>query len=226
MIVVATSLAVLAMVSAGGLQAPAPIPQPADAWPYVYTGHVLPPPQEISYSDQVWPVADAAAKQALILRVAEAYFGVLSARENLVFAEAEKKAIARQLEQAKERFEVGLVAITDVHEAQTGQRIEGVFFGALSFGRKAATGLGGLAAGLLLTAIDFPEQATPGTIEARTVAALGIAAGPGAGILVLIALAMGWRYPLTRAQHRQLQSSLTRELRSDAQDGAPDPPGS
>ncbi len=60
----------------------------------------------------------AAAKQALILRVAEAYFGVLSARENLVFAEAEKKAIARQLEQAKERFEVGLVAITDVHEAQ------------------------------------------------------------------------------------------------------------
>ncbi|HHO51025.1 MAG TPA: hypothetical protein ENK18_09180 [Deltaproteobacteria bacterium] len=119
-----------------------------------------------------------------------------------------------------------LADITDVHEAQTGQRIEGVFFGALSFGRKAATGLGGLAAGLLLTTIDFPEQATPGTIEARTVAALGIAAGPGAGILVLIALAMGWRYPLTRAQHRQLQSSLTRELRSDAQDGAPDPPGS
>lgn len=59
-----------------------------------------------------------AAEQALMLRVAQAYFGVLSAKENLVFAQAEKKAIARQLEQAKERFEVGLVAITDVHEAQ------------------------------------------------------------------------------------------------------------
>ncbi len=60
----------------------------------------------------------ASAKQGLILRLAEAYFGVLSARENLVFTQAEKKAIVRQLEQARERFEVGLVAITDVHEAQ------------------------------------------------------------------------------------------------------------
>ena len=60
----------------------------------------------------------AAAEQGLILRLAKAYFGVLSARENLTFAQAEKKAISRQLDQAKERFEVGLVAITDVHEAQ------------------------------------------------------------------------------------------------------------
>lgn len=59
-----------------------------------------------------------AAEQGLILRLAQAYFGVLSAQESLTFAMAEKKAIARQLDQAKERFEVGLVAITDVHEAQ------------------------------------------------------------------------------------------------------------
>lgn len=59
-----------------------------------------------------------AAEQGLILRLAQAYFGVLSAQENLTFAVAENKAIARQLDQAKERFEVGLVAITDVHEAQ------------------------------------------------------------------------------------------------------------
>lgn len=59
-----------------------------------------------------------AAEQQLMVRVAQAYFGVLSAKEGVVFAQAEKKAIARQLEQAKERFEVGLVAITDVHEAQ------------------------------------------------------------------------------------------------------------
>jgi len=37
-----------------------------------------------------------------------------------LFATAEKEAISRQLEQAKERFEVGLIAITDVHDAQAG----------------------------------------------------------------------------------------------------------
>ena len=59
-----------------------------------------------------------AARQILILRVAEAYFTVLSAQDNLSFAEAEKEAIGRQLEQAERRFEVGLIAITDVKEAQ------------------------------------------------------------------------------------------------------------
>ena len=60
----------------------------------------------------------AAAKQELILRVSEAYFNVLSARDGVRFAEAEKKAIGRQLEQAQQRFEVGLIPITDVKSAQ------------------------------------------------------------------------------------------------------------
>ncbi len=58
------------------------------------------------------------AEQALMVRIAQAYFQLLAARDNLDFARAEKEAIERQLEQAKQRFEVGLVAITDVHEAQ------------------------------------------------------------------------------------------------------------
>jgi outer membrane protein len=58
------------------------------------------------------------AQQGLILRVAQAYFGVLSAQDDVGFAQTEKKAIAQQLEQAKERFDVGLVAITDVYETQ------------------------------------------------------------------------------------------------------------
>lgn len=60
----------------------------------------------------------AAAQQDLILRVTSAYFGVLSAKDNLTFVQAEKAAVGRQLEQTKQRFEVGLSAITDVHEAQ------------------------------------------------------------------------------------------------------------
>jgi len=58
------------------------------------------------------------AEQALIIRFSESYFNLLAAKDNLDFAHAEKEATARQLEQAKQRFEVGLIAITDVHEAQ------------------------------------------------------------------------------------------------------------
>lgn len=58
------------------------------------------------------------AEQQLLLRVAGAYFGVLAAKDNLGFAKSEQEAIARQLDQAKRRFEVGLIAITGVHEAQ------------------------------------------------------------------------------------------------------------
>lgn len=60
----------------------------------------------------------AAAEQDLMVSVAERYFDVLAAEDNLAFAVAEKTAISRQLDQAKQRFEVGLIAITDVQEAQ------------------------------------------------------------------------------------------------------------
>lgn len=60
----------------------------------------------------------AFAEQELMLRTADRYFAVLAANDSLSFAEAEKAAIGRQLEQAKQRFEVGLIAITDIHEAQ------------------------------------------------------------------------------------------------------------
>lgn len=66
---------------------------------------------------QATAVRDA-TRQGLILRVAEAYFDVLAAQDNLSFARAEKEAIGRQLEQVERRFEVGLIAITDVKEAQ------------------------------------------------------------------------------------------------------------
>lgn len=58
------------------------------------------------------------AQQDLIVRVAERYFDELASIDNLEFARAEKQAVARQLDQAKQRFDVGLIAITDVHEAQ------------------------------------------------------------------------------------------------------------
>lgn len=59
-----------------------------------------------------------AALDNLLYRTAEAYFGVLTAQSNLTSADAEERAVGRQLEQADQRFEVGLTAITDVHEAR------------------------------------------------------------------------------------------------------------
>lgn len=58
------------------------------------------------------------AAQSLIVRVTDGYFNVLKAKDDLTFIQAEKRSIERQLEQTKQRFAVGLTAITDVHEAQ------------------------------------------------------------------------------------------------------------
>ncbi|VAW86757.1 Outer membrane channel TolC (OpmH) [hydrothermal vent metagenome] len=68
-----------------------------------------------------WAQATAdyqAAQQNLVTRIAERYFNVLAAQDNLDFSIAEKESNARQLEQTQQRFEVGLIAITDVHEAK------------------------------------------------------------------------------------------------------------
>jgi outer membrane protein len=61
-----------------------------------------------------------AARQDLMLRVAERYFNQLAAHDSLVFAKAETESLRSQLDQAQQRFQVGLIAITDVQEAQAG----------------------------------------------------------------------------------------------------------
>ncbi len=58
------------------------------------------------------------AEQDLILRVAEAYFNVLSAEESVDVAESQKKAFAESLERAKLTFKIGTATITDKLEAQ------------------------------------------------------------------------------------------------------------
>ena len=68
----------------------------------------------------------AAAQQNLIVRVSEAYFGVLRAQDNLRAAKAQERALSRQLEQTRQRFNVGLIAITDVYEAEARHDLAGV----------------------------------------------------------------------------------------------------
>lgn len=59
-----------------------------------------------------------AASQDLLVRTATAYFNVLTAEDQLTFSQANEKSLQKQLDQADERFKVGLSAITDVHVAR------------------------------------------------------------------------------------------------------------
>lgn len=83
------------------------------------------------YNGTYWQQADVAEKRAtqfaavygyaaqdLLFRTATAYFNVLRADQAVKSVKANKRAVERQLEQTKQRFEVGLIAITDVHDAQ------------------------------------------------------------------------------------------------------------
>ena len=61
----------------------------------------------------------AVSAQQLIERVVERYFGVLEASDDFLFEQTNRAAIGQQLRQAQQRFEVGLIAITDVEEAKS-----------------------------------------------------------------------------------------------------------
>lgn len=69
---------------------------------------------QITQADAIYEIAF----QDFLLRVSEGYFLVLTLIDGVTFAEAEEKALQRQFEQAEQRFEVGLTAVTDVHEAR------------------------------------------------------------------------------------------------------------
>ena len=62
----------------------------------------------------------ASARQDLMLRASQGYFGVLRAADELSFARTTQEAFGQQLEQSRQRFEVGLIAATDVEEAKAG----------------------------------------------------------------------------------------------------------
>jgi outer membrane protein len=76
---------------------------------------------QLKQADSLVAQADArliAAQQDLIVRVARRYFTVLGAHDNVKFVLGDKEAIGRTLEQAKQRFDVGLAPVTDTLEAQ------------------------------------------------------------------------------------------------------------
>ncbi|RRV17563.1 TolC family outer membrane protein [Pseudomonas saudiphocaensis] len=83
----------------------------ADRWFQLQAAEAISEQAALEYS---------AAEQNLILQSAQAYFAVLQAQDNLAAVKAEEAAFKRQLDQANERFEVGLSDRTDTLEAQAG----------------------------------------------------------------------------------------------------------
>jgi outer membrane protein len=65
----------------------------------------------------------AYSQQSLIVRTAELYFNVLRAIDNLSAARSEEKAIKKQLDQIRQRYEVGLAAVTESLNALVGREI-------------------------------------------------------------------------------------------------------
>ncbi|WP_392564492.1 outer membrane channel protein TolC [Orbus wheelerorum] len=66
----------------------------------------------------IYDIAYQAQEQSLILTASTYYFNVLKALDTLSYTQAQKKSIYRQLEQVRQQHKVGLVAITDVQNAQ------------------------------------------------------------------------------------------------------------
>ncbi|HWU67405.1 MAG TPA: TolC family outer membrane protein [Stenotrophobium sp.] len=86
----------------------------------IFDGHAF---EQLRQADDLDALAVAnynAAEQGLVLRVAQAYFNVLSAADQLRASQALSKSLESQLEQAKQSFQVGLAAITDMQSAQAG----------------------------------------------------------------------------------------------------------
>jgi len=107
-----------------------------------------------------------------------------------------------------------LADVADEHELATGRRQEGIFFGALSFSGKAATGMGAWMAGLALQAIRFPKpeaagtSVAPGSVDPDVLVALGLIAGPGIAIFAVLGIWLAARYRLDRRRHAEIVARL------------------
>jgi GPH family glycoside/pentoside/hexuronide:cation symporter len=100
--------------------------------------------------------------------------------------------------------------VTDEYELITGQRQEGLLFSASMFLTKAASGLGTLASGVIIKAVQFPENATPATVGPELVTNLGLGAAVGGVCFGLTTCYFYSRFNLSHERHAQIVAELTR----------------
>jgi len=93
--------------------------------------------------------------------------------------------------------------LVESNELRTGRRSEGVYYAAVTFTRKTTQGLGVLAAGLILSFVNFPEGAQPGSVAADTLWNLGALYAPAILAVYLAALLCIARYRIDRNAHEE-----------------------
>lgn len=110
-------------------------------------------------------------------------------------------------------FQSMIADAVDEHEARFGQRCEGLYFSALVFSAKAATGIGSLVAGFVLTAVGLKGNVSADgvAISEQSATFLGLLWGAGHGLAFLIVLPLILSYRLNRLRHQQLIRDLAHQ---------------
>ncbi len=110
------------------------------------------------------------------------------------------------VQQAIVSFGSMMADVTDEHELESGKRQEGIFFGAVAFSGKAASGVGSMVAGISLDLIAWPTGAL--TVPAEAIVRLGIVYGPATAGLAVLSVWCYAHYGLTRERHAAIAAEL------------------
>lgn len=103
--------------------------------------------------------------------------------------------------------------VVEDNEVVTGRRSEGIFFAVNAFVQKSVSGIGIFTSTLLLSAISFPRDAKPGTVDPEVVRNLGLVFAPVVVFLFLIMIGFISLYRISRDTH---EANLQRLGRSTA----------
>ena len=105
--------------------------------------------------------------------------------------------------------------LVESNQLRTGRRNEGVYYASLTFTRKTTQGLGVLAAGLILSIVQFPEGAEPSSVAPQILWNLGAFYAPTLLVLWLSALWCISRYRIDKAGHEEnLRQLAERDVRA------------
>jgi glycoside/pentoside/hexuronide:cation symporter, GPH family len=106
--------------------------------------------------------------------------------------------------------------VVEDSELRTGRRQEGLFFAATAFVNKAVTGAGIFISSLIISLIDFPRGAAPGTVAPEIVRALGTSFVPVLALLYMCACILLMGYGITRRSHQETLRKLSERAKATA----------
>ncbi len=116
--------------------------------------------------------------------------------------------------QANVAYSSMVADVVDEHELETEQRQEGIFFAAVSFSAKAASGMGNIVAGLGLDIINWPRGVnvkTAADVPVETLVHLGILYGPIVAGFGIVSVLCYLPYSLTRQRHAEILETLAQK---------------